>query len=158
MLTAAVNEPVRASFLVTDLDGITPWTGLVNGDFVKVLLLGGAVDPGVVAVTEIGSGYYYAEFTPDTIGLWYLAVTAPSEDVFVFDVQVGEYEIHDSLSMLRKTAVNRLEVDLGAQELVLYDDDGTSVLQRWPLETNAGGGDLVTTQPGVQTKRKPPLL
>lgn len=61
-----------------------------------------------------------------------------------------------NVQLILKHMRNRLEVDLTAQELIMYDDDGTTVLQRWPLETDAGGN--VTTQVGVQTKRLAPLL
>ena len=57
-----------------------------------------------------------------------------------------------SVETVRKIVDNRLEVDLTAQELVLFDDDGTTPLKRWPLETDAA--EPVTTVVGVQTKRK----
>jgi len=60
------------------------------------------------------------------------------------------------ISELLACSKNRLEIDFTAQELVLYADDGTTVAQRWPLESN--GGEDVATQFGVQTKRKAPLL
>ena len=46
--------------------------------------------------------------------------------------------------------------DLTAQELVSYDDDGTTPFRRWPLETDAG--EPVVTGSGVQTKRKVSIL
>lgn len=57
---------------------------------------------------------------------------------------------------LVKVLENKLEVDFGAQELVLYDNDGVTVLQRWAL--NTGDGSLVAPKPGVQTKRGMPQL
>lgn len=158
-LTAGVSELLKIPFYVTDVDGISPYTGLVNADFTKALVKESAISANPVTVTEIGLGYYYAEFTPDTKGLWFVTLITPAQDVFAEDVLVGEYDLVDSMALLRKTSLNRLEVNLTTQELVLYDDDGTTIKQRWPLETNAGPpGDLVTTQPGVQTKRKPPIL
>lgn len=63
------------------------------------------------------------------------------------------------IDYIRKLTGNRLEINLTTQKLVLYDDDGTTVLQQWALETDAGPPlDLVITQPGVQTKRKVPEL
>lgn len=56
--------------------------------------------------------------------------------------------------LARKILHNRLEVDIASQRLVLYDDDNTTVLRRWPLQTT--GGEPVTTSPGVQTKRRAP--
>ncbi len=57
------------------------------------------------------------------------------------------------VSDIRKTLENREEVDLVAQELISYEDDGTTVRRRWPLETD--GAEPVATATGVQTKRKP---
>lgn len=51
--------------------------------------------------------------------------------------------------------IARLEMDFTAQELIAYDRSD-NVLQRWPVETD--GGENVTTQLGVQTKRKQPIL
>jgi len=159
MFTAGVNEPVKIPFLVTDVDGITPVTGLLNAAFTKTLILEDAVSAQPVVVSEVGSGYYTVEFTPNDAGRWYLTVTTPFQDVMEAFVEVGEYDPLKAVALLQKTAVNRLEVDLTAQELVLYDDDGTTTLQRWPLESDEGPPtDPVTTQPGVQTKRKAPIL
>lgn len=158
-LTAGINELLKIPFFVTDVDGISPLTGLTNSSFTKVLIREDTVEPGPITVSEIGSGYYWAEFTPDAKGLWYATITTPAQDVFAEEVLVGEYNALDVAATLRKTSINRLEVNLATQELVLYDDDGTTIKQRWPLETNVGPpGDPVTTQPGVQTKRKPPIL
>lgn len=158
-LTAGANELLKIPFYVTDVDGIFPYVGLVNADFTKVLVKESAFSANPVTVTEIGLGYYYIQFTPDTKGLWLVTIITPAQDVFAEDVLVGEYDLLDAMAILRKTSINRIEVNLTTQELVLYDDDGTTIKQRWPLETNVGPpGDPVTTQPGVQTKRKPPIL
>ena len=158
-LTAGINETLKVPFYVTDVDGISPLTGLTNASFTKVLIREDALSAQPVTVSEIGSGYYYAEFVPDQNGLWYATVLTPAQDLFACDVLVGEYDLLDAVAVLRKAAVNRLEVNLSTQELVLYDDDGATIKQRWPLETEVGPpGDVVTTQPGVQTKRKAPLL
>lgn len=55
----------------------------------------------------------------------------------------------------RKILHNRLEVDFTAQELVLYNDDGTTVYLRWPLDTDSGENVQVVT--GAQTKRGAPV-
>lgn len=60
--------------------------------------------------------------------------------------------LRDLLRMLE----NRLEVDFAAQELILYEDDGTTELRRWPIETD--GAEAVATASGVQTKRKPSVI
>jgi len=52
---------------------------------------------------------------------------------------------------LHAIANNRLEVNLGTQALELYDEAGVAVIRSWDLETD--GGEPVTTQKGVQTKR-----
>ena len=51
---------------------------------------------------------------------------------------------------------NRLEIDLTAQELILYADDGVTPLRRWPLETD--GGENLVTSAGVQTKRRASII
>lgn len=60
------------------------------------------------------------------------------------------------LDELRGLSKNRLEVNFTTQKLELYDEAGTTVIQRWPLATN--GGENVATRLGVQTKRGVPEL
>lgn len=60
-----------------------------------------------------------------------------------------------SVELIRKIVGNRLEVDLTAQTLIVYDDDGVTVLRTWPLDTD--GGENVATSVGVQTKRGVPV-
>jgi hypothetical protein len=159
MLTAGQNNVVTMHLYVTDVDGWSPLIGLVSADFTKALVKDTALSIQPLVVTEIGSGHYYAQFTPNGIGTWYATIITPVQDVFQEEIQVGEYDALTTLAILRKTSINRLEVNLTTQMLVLYDDDGTTIKQEWPLETNVGPPtDPVTTQPGVQTKRKPPLL
>lgn len=62
----------------------------------------------------------------------------------------------DTIEFLKKISDNKLEVDLLAQELVLYDDDGVTPLRRYPLQTD--GGEPVTTAEGVQTIRLPSVI
>ena len=57
---------------------------------------------------------------------------------------------------IRKLSDNRLEVNFATQRLVLYADDGITVVQQWALGTL--GGEPVATVPGVQTKRGAPIL
>ena len=71
----------------------------------------------------------------------------------------GEIQVDQWVAILpavRRIVENRLEIDFGAQELILYADDGTTVLQRWASATNLG--EAVTTALGVQTKRGAPIL
>jgi hypothetical protein len=49
-------------------------TGLVNGDFTKLLSKDGANSVIAVTVTEIASGRYTVTFTPDSAGFWYLDI------------------------------------------------------------------------------------
>ncbi len=91
--------------------------------------------------------------------------TAPLTDLFVptlgafnvgREVTLSSRTHAPDLSLLKKVLLNRYEVDFTSQEAVLYDDDGTTVLQRWDLDTD--GGENVTTSTGVQTKRSAPKL
>lgn len=61
----------------------------------------------------------------------------------------------DAVALVRQVTNNRLEVDLIGQRLVLYDDDGTTELRAWSLDTDQG--ENVTTVRGAQTKRGVPV-
>jgi len=89
-LTASQGELVEIQFPVFDIDGITPLTGYVDGDFSKLLLVDSAVSAVVMTVTEVGStGRYVMTFTPNADGLWYAEVITPIEDIFADQVEVG---------------------------------------------------------------------
>jgi len=156
-LTALIGAAVNLPFTLFDVDGITPLTGEADVDFTKTLFRDSADETGSipVSITEIGAtGRYYAEFTPDARGLWFVnAIHADTEVAFGCYVDVG---LFDTVETLRKETSNRNELDFATQEEIAYDDDGTTIIQRWTLETD--GGELVTTQVGVQTKRKVPTL
>lgn len=64
---------VRTAFTVYDSSN-APVTGLVNGDFTKLLAKNGVDDATVVTVSEIGGGRYQASFTPASTGSWYLLI------------------------------------------------------------------------------------
>lgn len=49
-------------------------TGLVNGDFTKVLHKDGVASVVAVTVTEISGGDYKVTFTPDSAGAWRLLI------------------------------------------------------------------------------------
>lgn len=89
-LAGSVGEQVTIQFPAFDVDGLTPMTGLVDGDFDKVLLVDDAVSAQTVTVSEVGSsGYYVMEFTPDANGLWYAQVETPAEDIYADQIAVG---------------------------------------------------------------------
>jgi hypothetical protein len=85
--------------------------------------------------------------------------TAAQIAAAVLDKALADHQLAGSagraLKQVLQTAVNRLEVDIAAQELVLYDDAGQNVIQRWHLMTT--DGEAVKTYKGTQTKRSGPL-
>jgi len=89
-LSASVGELVQIQFPCFDVDGITPLTGLVDGDFSKLLLVDNAVSAVAMTVSEVGAtGRYVMTFTPNGLGLWYAEVATPVDDVFADQVEVG---------------------------------------------------------------------
>jgi len=155
VLTALVDIPVKIPFPVFDVDGVTPLSGLVDGDFTnKTLIKDDAVQALTVTVTEVGStGKYYAEFTPDDRGFWYVEVTTPGDEVYGHHVDVG---IFDTLDRMRKETSNAHKIDLVTQEEIAYDDDGSTELQKWDVFTD--GGEPVDTFTGVQIRRGAPKI
>jgi len=59
--------------------------------------------------------------------------------------------VESTVDLIRKLSQNRQEVDIAAQQYVVYDDDAVTVLFRAPLATH--GGEPVQTTSGIQTKR-----
>jgi hypothetical protein len=55
------------------------------------------------------------------------------------------------VDLMRKYVTNAQEVDVGTQEFIVYEDDGTTPLQTHDLTTE--GGEPMTTNTGVQVKR-----
>lgn len=89
-INASVGELVQIQFPVFDVDGITPVTGLVDGDFGKMLLVGNVVAGPTMTISEVAAtGRYVMEFTPNADGLWYAEVETPIEDIFADQVEVG---------------------------------------------------------------------
>lgn len=72
--TMKVSTTARTVFTVYDSNDAAV-TGLVNGDFTKLLSKDGANDATAVTVTEIANGRYTATFTPGSTGVWYLLIT-----------------------------------------------------------------------------------
>ncbi len=145
------STPIALTFFVADVDGVSALTGLGDGDFTKTLHVNGVVSNAAASVSEIGAGFYALGFTPPTPGDWYATVRAPFDVIHGFRVDVGAIDIAAAVHLVRKTATNRLEVDFNTQELVLYDDNGTTPLQRWDLEAESGA---VVPHEGVQSRRK----
>jgi hypothetical protein len=52
----------------------TPVTGLVNGDFTKLLSKDGVDDATAITVTEIANGRYTYTFTPGAAGYWVVLI------------------------------------------------------------------------------------
>lgn len=65
-------------------------SGLVDGDFGKLLLRDNVVSAVVMTIVEVGvTGRYVMSFTPDADGLWYAEVQTVVEDIFADQVEVG---------------------------------------------------------------------
>jgi hypothetical protein len=74
-----VSTAARCDFSVYDSNG-DPVTGLVNGDFTKLLSKDGVDDATSVTVSEIGSGRYSVTFTPASVGIWTVTVRNSTYD------------------------------------------------------------------------------
>lgn len=89
-----VGGTVQVPFSVFEEDGVTPLVGLTDGDFQKLLLLGGVEKANPVTVTEVPTepGAYWAEFVPDEKGTWWLRLTlAAEEQVLGCYVTAGQF-------------------------------------------------------------------
>jgi len=88
--TASVSELVELAFLVTDVDGLTPFTGILDASFGKVLLKDSIASALPITVTETTvAGRYVASFTPDAAGRWYIEVLDTFETFYACYVEVG---------------------------------------------------------------------
>lgn len=67
------DTAIRVYFSVFDASDAVV-TGLVSGNFTKILHKDGAVSAVAVTVAEIATGVYTATFTPNATGAWYLCV------------------------------------------------------------------------------------
>ena len=83
-----VNQSLDTVFSVVNILG-APVTGLVDGDFTKTLkkLASGALSASAetVTVAEIGSGDYYARFTPTSTGRFTLDISHATHTVYQRD-------------------------------------------------------------------------
>jgi hypothetical protein len=68
-----VGVPQKAYFQVFD-SSRNPVLGLTTVDFTTLLAKDGANSGIAVTITEISQGRYYAEFTPNAAGTWFLSV------------------------------------------------------------------------------------
>lgn len=151
-MRGVVGTAKTIPFVVFDVDGETPVTGLGNGDFVKALHVDGSTSAQTASVTEIGSGYYALSFTPNAAGQWLATVTDPSGAVNAWQLDVAIDFVGDIVK-IRKVTTNRQEIDFDAQTLVSYDDDGTTPYLTWPIDAPDGE---VTPFDGSITKRGVP--
>lgn len=81
-------------------------------------------------------------------------------DIATLDGRVATIEadiaqLQTDVRTLLKYARNRLKIDSGTSTLILYDDDGTTPLQTWPLYDRDGNSIIVNV--GVQTERGDPV-
>lgn len=116
-------------FIVNDVDG-NRVTGLGNGDFTKYLYnpSGNEVSSSVmVTIAELGQGVYRANFTPNAIGNWCLAIIQATH--FPFG-KVANYEC--TISTL--VDLNRL-LGLSQENYRVVD----------PVYVSYGGNDQLTS-------------
>jgi hypothetical protein len=150
------DQLVNIQFTVFDIDGVTVVTGLGDGAFTKVLLHEATVSALAVVISEVAAGEYVASLTPNIVGDWWLRIVTPADANLGYVVQVSEDDIGVASTMTRKYMTNAQEVNLGTQELIIRDDDGTTPYQTHDLTTD--GGEPVTTHPGIQIVRSGPKL
>lgn len=84
------GESVQFHFLALQLDGVTPYTGLVPADFTILLFQNLTQSAETVTVSEIGTtGVYNFSFTPPSAGYWHANLQViPTGDWFQDDVHV----------------------------------------------------------------------
>lgn len=116
-------------------------------------------------LTDISGGFYAL-----TGGLDVSAITNLPAATFLL---VAEYEVsgaeqgvandvivltqtEENIEFLVSTFLHRLRVNIDTQKLELFNLAGTAIIQSWPLTTK--GGELVSTQFGVQVERGVPEL
>lgn len=169
MFSGVVGQTFRAGFSVDDGTG-RPRTGLTSGEFTATVVVLDDTDSVVVTVSESSqlSGLYFLDvpgsfLTTNGAGEYCVLIDISADDglegLRTLQLQVTEADIEQialDAADTRKTLGNREEIDFAAQELISYEDDGTTPRKRWPVETD--GGEAVTTNTGVLTKRKPSVI
>jgi hypothetical protein len=115
---AKVSTLVYIYFEVYDSSDVAV-TGLVTGDFTKLLAKNGVDDATAVTVTEIGSGRYYASFTPATTGTWHVTIRNSTYNKRgwheTFDVTTNGPNMDDISARLPAALVGgRIDASVGA--------------------------------------------
>lgn len=89
-------------------------TGLVDGDFTKQLYRDGATDATTLTVTEVGSGFYKAEFTPLQDGQWFMDVyeTADTNMRYQDEVLVGDLSSSGVTNAELSAQITQAEADI----------------------------------------------
>lgn len=132
-----------AGLVVTD-SGAGDWTSTEKDQIRGALGIGGTQS------APAGGGHLQ-----DTKAAAEDAKTASeSADVKASTLLIDVDDVQERVIWIRKCLRNRLEIDFVTQQLLLYDDDGVIVLQRWAVSTD--GGESVQTRLGVQTRRGVP--
>lgn len=111
-------------------------------------------------LAEVGNGLYtrspgldLASLTNKsglTLIFYFSAVTTGGLNVCAQDTI--SFDTFNQLKLQERLSCNATEIDYANQTFVLFDDDGVTPLKTWPLETN--GGEAVTPQPGIPSKRR----
>jgi hypothetical protein len=127
-LRVSVGELTKFQFLVVNVDGETPYSGLTNGDFTKIVLNNGAVSSIVATISEIGStGHYVCSFTPNTGGLWGVSIhVIPTGDWLYDEAQAEAFGLEGQAEAQMNVAY-----DSGLSTMYLevwLDRDGQSVI------------------------------
>ena len=84
------------------------------------------------AMTEIGSGMYYYDYTPTATGTYVClcdSVTQPR-------VSIDKFFVDNQLTNSRKVLTNKWLI--AGNQLKIYDDDETTVLYTFDLKDNVG--------------------
>lgn len=101
-MSTVVNTVANVPFLLRQFDG-TPITGAVYGDFdtspIAKLLPTGVITI-VPTITEIGSGWYTAVFTPTSVGDWLYYHVYDADNDWSEDVEVVSAAASDTIPAL----------------------------------------------------------
>lgn len=83
-------------------------TGLVNGDFTKLLYKNAATDATTVTITEVDNGQYKAVYTPGSDGLWTLIVTNATHNTAGWqdDINTYSFDFSDLRHRVTNSSVN----------------------------------------------------
>jgi len=129
-LSAIVGVETGFSFMVTEQDGSTPYTGLTDSNFDKYFFAGSSSSSVTGAVTELGNGVYWLAFTPNVSETWLVQI-----EVDVTGDWIGEY-----FQVLDRSLGSEVAE---AQMNAAYDDDlSTLMLEVW---LDRDGASVVTS-------------